>query len=314
MKVLVTGGLGHIGSRLITVLAKREDIELVRILDNLYTERYCSLFNLPAEKKIEFIEGDVRNEEDVELAMKNMDIVFHLAAITDPAKSFEIPRLTEEVNLIGTKKVIQQALKYRVKKVIYPSTTSVYAPSSGIAIENCSFEEYKPQSPYAKFKLLGEREVIELAKDNNLKTVILRLGTIYGPSIGMRFHTAVNKFIFLACTKRPLTVWEGVLTQRRPYLYIEDAISAFIFMMDNEVDNGGIFNVVTENATVEEIIEIIKEFIPTLIIKFVKSPFSHQFSYFTDDTKIRKLGFLPKGNLRKGIKATIDLFKGISIQ
>ena len=82
MRILVTGGLGHIGSQLIRDLAILNDIELIRILDNLSTQRYCSLFNLPSGVKWEFLQGDVRSREDLEQATKDIDIVFHLAATT----------------------------------------------------------------------------------------------------------------------------------------------------------------------------------------------------------------------------------------
>ncbi len=314
MNVLVTGGLGHIGSKLIKDLSNSDDIGFIRILDNLSTQRYCSLFNLPENVRYEFIEGDIRNEHDMVEAMRDIDIVFHLAAITDAPSTFNIPKLTEEVNFIGTKNVVECALKSNVKKIIYPSTTSVYGPTTGIAVEDCRLEEYKPASPYAKFKLLGETEIIKASKENGLDGVVLRFGTIYGASAGIRFHTAINKFIFLACTNRPITVWEDALDQKRPYLDISDAIRAFMFMMEKNSGCGEIFNVITENATVREVIDILRIFTPNVRIAFTKSPILNQTSYFTDDSKIRKLGFMPEGNMTEGIRKTIELLKNLKVK
>lgn len=311
MNVLVTGGLGHIGSRLIRDLNELGGIELVRILDNLSTQRYCSLLNLPTRVKYEFIEGEIRNKEDLKKSMKDIDIVFHLAAITNAPMTFKIPDMTKEVNFIGTKNVVQAALKAGVKKFLYPSTTSVYGPTSGVAREDCKPEDYRPASPYAEYKLKGEEEVLRACRENDLDSVVARFGTIYGPSIGMRFHTAVNKFIFLACTGRPLTVWEDALDQKRPYLYLPDAIRAFFFLMEKGRGKGEVFNVLTENATVRDLVDAIRSFISDAKITFTKSPLLNQLSYYTDDSKIRRLGFRPTGNLRKGIRETIEVLKGL---
>ena len=130
----------------------------------------------------------------------------------------------------------------------------------------------------------------------------------------MRFHTAVNKFVFLACTNRPITVWEDAFDQKRPYLDISDAIGAFIFMMEKNRGRGEVFNVVTENMTVREVTDIIRTFIPNHRITFTKSPILNQMSYFTDDSKIRKIGFITRGNMRDGIRKTIEMLKSLNAQ
>lgn len=309
MNILVTGGLGHIGSRLIRDLSQVKGVELVRIMDNLSSQRYCSLFGLPTNIKYEFIEGDIRKREDLDLVIKDVDVVFHLAAITDAPQTFTMRKLTREVNFLGTRNTVSSALNSGVKKFIYPSTTSVYGPTDGVAREDCRRRDYKPASPYAHFKWLGENEVIRTCKEDGLDAVVLRLGTIFGPSIGMRFHTAVNKFIFQACTDQPITVWDTALDQKRPYLYLPDAIRAFFFMMEKGRGSGEVFNVVTANLTVREVVDTIKIYVPNLCIAFTKSPLLNQMSYYTDDTKIRKLGFQPEGSLMKGLKKQLTISK-----
>src|SRR3990167_2340394 len=111
LRFLVTGGLGHIGSKLIREYAKREDIELIRILDNLSTQRYPSLFDLPkTHVRFEFIEGDITDAEKVAEAVKNIDVVLHFAAITDAREAMKIPEETERINLAGTKIVLEAAI------------------------------------------------------------------------------------------------------------------------------------------------------------------------------------------------------------
>ncbi len=311
MKVLVTGGLGHLGSKLLRELSMIKKIELVRVLDNLSSQRFPSLFDLPKNIQYEFIEGDVRRRDDINLAMKNIDVVYHLAAITDAVSSFRNQKITRSVNYLATKKVIKGAIRANVGRLIYPSTTSVYGPINDVAKEDCRLEEYKPASPYGKYKLLGESEVLAGYKKNGLDVTVLRLGTVYGPSIGMRFHTAVNKFVFQACNGLPLTVWTNAIDQKRPYLHIDDAMSIFKFMFEKGRGTGEVYNVLSQNATVREVIEIINQFIVGLKINYTESPMINQLSFYTDDTKIRKLGFKPQGNLNNGIGRTIMILNGI---
>jgi UDP-glucose 4-epimerase len=307
-KVLITGGLGHIGSKLIQEYAKREDIKEICILDNLSTQRYCSLFNLPENKRYTFIEGDIFNEKELEQAIQGADIVIHLAAITDAPSTISNSKETFRINLEGTKKVIQAAVKAKVKKFLFPSTTSVYGEAEGLVDEN--YDDYKPSSPYAESKLAAEKEVQNAWNEYGLNTNVLRLGTIYGTSIGMRFHTAVNKFIYLACMKKPLTVWENALDQKRPYLGLNDCIRAFDFIEING-EPGEVYNILTTNYTVRDIINTIKEFIPGVSVQLTKSPILNQKSYQVSNQKIINKGLVFKDNLSEEMGETIYLFKSI---
>jgi UDP-glucose 4-epimerase len=307
--ILITGALGHIGSRLIRELPKREDVGMIRILDNLSTQRYCSLFNLPENVKFEFLEGDIRNPEILEEATKGIDTIIHLAAITDAPSTIKNPELTFEVNLQGTRNVIAAAKNNGVKKFIIPSTTSVYGESDGIVDE--SFLDYKPQTPYAEAKLQSEREVISEGKQGKLETLVVRWGTIFGTSIGVRFHTAVNKFCYQAALNIPITVSNQALKGgRRPYLGINDAINSILFVKEKG-KSGELYNVVTENYKVLEVIDAIKQVIPNVKINLTESPILNQKFYETSKEKIRYLGFVTKDNLLDIVGETISLFKAI---
>jgi|SRR3989344_4755871 len=308
MKILVTGGLGHIGSKLIREYAKREDIELIRIIDNLLTQRYSSLFNLPTNKKYQFIEGDILNQEILKKALKDIDVVIHLAAITDAPSTLNKREETFKVNLEGTKLILEESAKVGIKKFLFPSTTSVYGEAQGLVNEEC--KDYKPSSPYAESKLEAEKLVKEAWKKIGLNTNVLRLGTIFGASPGMRFHTAVNKFVYQACLNKPLTVWENALNQKRPYLDLDDAISAFQFLEKQGVP-GELYNILTENYTVQEIIDSIKKQVPDVKIELTKSPILNQKSYHVSNDKIKSVGFQFKGNLSQAIKETKELFNAI---
>ena len=298
MKVVVTGALGHIGSSLIRQLKGADEIILV---DNLLTQRYASLFDLPENKKYKFILADVTRDDLTEI-FSGADYVIHLAAITDAETSHEKPAEVEQVNLEGTKRVAEACLKTG-SKLFFPSTTSVYGSQEKVVDEACT--ELKPQSPYAESKLAAEKYLAEKGKAG-LKFVICRFGTIFGWSVGMRFHTAVNKFIWQAVNGLPLSVWQTAWQQKRPYLDLNDCVSAVNFILKKDLFDGEIYNVLTSNFTVENIVEAIKKFIPDLKVDFVSSPIMNQLSYDVSDDKLKKVGFKPQGNLDKGIKDTIS--------
>ncbi len=313
MRILITGGLGHIGSKLIREYAKRQDIELIRILDNLSTQRYCSLFNLPykSDLKYEFVEGDINNINDVRKAVKNIDIVIHLASVTDAPSTINNPELTHKVIYEGTWNVLNASIHANVKKFLYPSTTSVYGEAEGIVDEYSNESFYKPASPYAEAKRKTEKLLEEIGKETGFPVIVLRKGTIFGTSIGMRFHTAINKFCWLAAMNKPLTVWDSALNSKRPYLGLNDCIRAYEFF-ENNGKIGEIYNVVTKNFEMREIIEAIKKIMPNVKIEITKSPLLNQKPYHVSSEKIKEEGFEFKDNLQEHIKETIDLFKAIS--
>jgi len=308
-KILVTGGLGHIGSELIRAYSRREDVQLVRILDNLSMQRYCSLFNLPQETHYEFIEGDINDPESLRKAIDDINAVIHLAAITDAPATIKIPEKTREVNLEGTRRVLEESQRQGVERLIFASTTSVYGETEGLVDER--FKDYKPATPYAEAKLAAERIVSEAGKSGKIDTRILRMGTIFGQTIGMRFHTAVNKFAYLAAMGKPLTVWKAAYEQKRPYLGIQDSIRGFQFLEQGNGKTGDVYNAVTKNYTVKEVIEAIRKFVPDVQITEVDSPIINQKSYEVDSTKIRTLGFEFRDNLEGLVQETLNLFAAI---
>ena len=132
----------------------------------------------------------------------------------------------------------------------------------------------------------------------------MRLGTIFGPSAGMRFHTAVNKFCFQASLNQPITVWKTAMDQYRPYLALLDACRAINFFI-SEGNDGGVFNVLTKNYTVRDILDSINNF-SEIEIEFVESKIMNQLSYFVSNSKIKSLGFEFAGDLNKEIKETFN--------
>jgi nucleoside-diphosphate-sugar epimerase len=185
------------------------------------------------------------------------------------------------------------------------STTSVYGSQAEVVDETC--QELDPQSPYADSKLRSELLLAELSRTSELKHITLRFGTIFGTSAGMRFHTAVNKFIWQAALGQPVTVWTTALDQRRPYLELGDAIRALCFVISNELFDGLTYNIVTFNATVRELLDTITAFVPDLEIKFVDTKIMNQLSYTVLSDKFCRRGFEFRGNLLSGVSESLGL-------
>ncbi len=303
--ILITGALGHIGSHLIRNLDK-SIAKNVLILDNLESRRYPSLYNLPKGFNFKFVQDDIL-AADFKKHLKGVWAVIHLAAITDAEGSFKIPEQVETVNFHGLKRVADACLRAKAR-LFYPSTTSIYGSQESRVDETC--QELRPQSPYAEAKLNSEKYLQGL-KDKGLKFSICRFGTIFGHSIGMRYDTAVNKFTWQAATGLPITVWKTAWKQKRPYLYLGDCVRAINFILKKDLFNGETYNVVTKNFTVEDVVKTIKKFVPKLAVSYVDSPVMNQLSYEVDDSKFRKLGFKPTGNLKKGIGEKTSSLKGI---
>lgn len=303
MKIVVTGALGHIGSALIRQLPLHfPDAEIV-MLDNMMTQRYASLFDLPAVGRYRFLEADVRSI-DLRPVVEGAHAVVHLAAITDAAGTFDRAAELEANNFDATTK-IAAACQNAGARLIHLSSTSVYGTQNDVVSEDCSAEELKPQSPYATTKLKEEELVQSLAKSRDLRAIVFRFGTIFGASPGMRYHTAVNKFCWQAVMKKPLSIWRSAYEQKRPYLDLFDAIRAIAFVIRHDLFDGRVYNVLTLNSTVREIVECIREFVPDVQLSFVNSPIMNQLSYEVSCQRFKDLGYAFAGDIRRGIGETV---------
>jgi UDP-glucose 4-epimerase len=303
-RVLITGALGHIGSKLIRTLPTSVECEII-MMDDMLTQRYGSLYDLPSQYKYNFIEGDIL-KCDLNDLFKGVTHVIHLAAITTAASSFNNQQEVENVNYIGTNKVIDACIANKCK-LIFLSTTSIYATENNVVDENCSLVELNPQSPYAESKYKSELRLNEY-KDK-LDFVILRLGTIFGSSIGMRFHTAVNKFCWQAVMGLPLTVWKTAYKQKRPYLDLDDAVRSIAFIIEKNLFGHEIYNVLTENFTVEDIIKTIEAYVNTVKIDYVEADIMNQLSYDVSNEKFKKTGFTFRGNKETSIAKVVGMLK-----
>ena len=305
MKILITGGLGHIGSYLLENIDKIKFIKKIYIIDNLSTNRYCSLFNLPkTNKKIYFYQNDLSLKNALK-NFKKVDVVLNLASLTDAEGSLKIKNKIYRNNL-GIFDNILRYCKKNSSKLIHISSTSVYGEQRGLVDENC--EKLKPKSPYAEIKVKEEN----ILKKNKISFVSYRFGTISGVSKGMRFHTAINKFCLYSVLGKPLPIWKSMMNKPRPYLSLRDAFKVIKFTIENNFFNNETFNILSENLTLKKIIGYFKKYKKTIKIKYEKSKLVNQYSYRVSNEKFTRKALLLKSNIYHDIKFTLKMFRNIS--
>lgn len=276
--VLITGGLGHIGSYLMRNLPKEYHLTVV---DDLSTQMYCSLFNYFREP-FTFIEKSFYDLTADELF--GFDVVIHLAARTDAAASV---RGVSDLFEINHEKAA--AFFHRINPetlVILPSTTSVYGTSVDVVTEDTP-DSLHPQSPYAESKLLCEADL----RNYHPNSIIYRFGTIFGMAPGARFHTAINSFCWRASHGQPIVIWRENYEHVRPYLGIGDALRAFIFGIENDSLPRETYNVLSLNVKLSDIVHIVQEIVPSTLVRFVDSPLTNQHTYTVSSAKIASHGF-----------------------
>ena len=194
-------------------------------------------------------------------------------------------------------------------RLIHLSSTSVYGKQTDLVDENCEKKYLKPQSPYAKIKILEEN--ILKKKTKLIKYNTFRFGTIAGTSKGIRFHTAVNSFCLNAALGEKIKVYKTALNQFRPYLSLNDAFKLFKFCTEKDFFENDIYNVVSNNFTVNQIINKIKKYKKNVKITYVNSAIMNQLSYHVDKKKLSNKGLFLNSSLDRDIANTLNLFKNI---
>ncbi|MGQ4876451.1 MAG: NAD-dependent epimerase/dehydratase family protein, partial [Promethearchaeia archaeon] len=304
--VLVIGGGGYIGSRLVFLLSKNN--YNVRVLDNFIWEK--SLIKKFEEfNNIEVIVGDILDESIILESLKDIDAVCHLAAIVgDPSCGLDF-KMTMATNYLSTV-TIANACKYlQINRFIFASTCSVYGASDKDILLN-EESELNPVSTYARTKLEAENAILSMIDGNFLPT-ILRKATVFGYSDRMRFDLLINLLTAKAYYKNEITIFGG--KQWRPFIHCDDVALAYLKVLESPIEKvgGQIFNVGknSENYTIEAIGNIIKKCIPDAEI-IVYEDIRDNRNYRVDFSKAKKvLNFNPNWTVELGVKQLIEKFK-----
>jgi UDP-glucose 4-epimerase len=239
MKYAVTGGAGFIGSHLVKKLVERGDEVIV--IDNLNTGKKQNIEKI--SKKIDFFEVDIRDFSAIEDILKNIDGVFHEAALASVQDSFRIPDEFFDVNVNGTENIFKIAKKLGIK-VVYASSSSVYGNPISIPIKEN--DDKNPFNPYAKTKLEDDKLAEKYAK-NGLKVIGLRYFNVFGPRQSKEYAGVIKLFLErIQQGLSPLINGDGL--QVRDFVYVDDVVNANILAMESDID-GEFFNIGT-NSTV----------------------------------------------------------------
>lgn len=308
MNILITGACGHIGSYVVHNLYKIPKVKKAVLIDNFKSNRFNSLFNVNQKNNIDFYQRDLNDNNSLK-DIKNIDIVIHCASMTNAEKSFGKRKQEMFSNNINCLNTVIAFCKNKKAKLIHISSTSVYGKQAKIVDENCEKKFLKPQSPYAKIKIMEEN----ILKKNSkyIKYNTFRFGTIAGVSNGMRFHTAVNSFCFNAAIGEDIKVYKTAINQYRPYLSLKDAFKLFKFCIEKNFFENDIFNALSGNFTVKQIINKIKKYKKNTKISFVTSTIMNQLSYHVDKKKLNEKGLKLNADITDDIKDTLSLLKGL---
>lgn len=299
MNILVTGGLGHLGSNFTRNISIPCSLSVV---DNLLTQRYCSLFNVGRHMSFSDKGMADLSEED----LRGIDVIVHFAAIADAVGSLYAKELVQRTNVTETEALIDLAQRSGVGLFVFPSTTSVYGGPAPVMFEDDE-SNIEPQSPYAESKVVVEKYL----RQSRMNHVIVRFGTIFGFSQGMRFHTAINKFCYQAALGKELTLWQSHLDLIRPYLGLNDCLQALEMVISKPEMWNQTYNVVTSDYGLREVVDCIRQ-VKEVGVKLCESPLPSQASYRTSVDKISSFGFSPRDDLKTEVSRMMDVFSGVS--
>ena len=238
MKYVVTGGAGFIGSHLTEQLIKKGDI--VTVIDNLNTGKEKNLELV--KEKIEFVKGSILDTKLLEEITKNVDGVFHQAALASVQDSFTKPDEYYDVNINGTENIFKLSKKYEFK-VVYASSSSVYGNPTRIPTKES--DDKNPINPYAKTKLKAEELATQYSK-MGISVIGLRYFNVFGKRQSKEYAGVIKLFLERIRDKLPPKV-NGDGAQSRDFVHVDDVVNANIMSMNSDVTHE-FFNVGTNSS------------------------------------------------------------------
>lgn len=303
MRVLITGGAGFIGSHIAEYFQGKAE---VRILDNLRTGHKRNLAGLD----VEFIEGSIMDRALLEKAVKDVDYVFHLAAMISVPESMQKPVECVHLNAEGTLNVLEAAANAKVKKLCFSSSAAIYGDNPECPKRETMLPE--PKSPYAVTKLDGEYYCHMFTQEGRLQTACMRYFNVFGPrqDPNSAYAAAVPIFTAKAVAGEPVKVF-GDGEQTRDFIYVKDIVAANVFMATH--DFTGVYNVAYgKRITINDLVGKIKGIVgsESKVEYLPERPGDVKHSLAAID-KLLATGFRPSSDFDTGLAATIEYFKNL---
>ena len=304
-KVVVTGGLGFIGSHLVEKLS--ED-NLVVIIDDQSTGNIENIkhFNI---SKIDTTLGDITSI-NLEEIFDGADYVFHEAAVTSVQKSVDDPFISNKVNITGTLKVLEAAKNTNVKKVVLASSSAVYGDTESLPLSED--DPVNPLSPYAVGKTTGELYCNVFSEIYGLPTISLRYFNVFGPRQDPKsqFAAVIPIFIDIILKKEsPIIYGDG--EQSRDFVSVKNVVAANIMAAESKLT--GAFNIgLGKSTTINQLFSMIKEIIGIDIQPIYEKERPGDIKYsLADISKAKSLGYDPKADFKEELKETVEWFKKV---
>jgi UDP-glucose 4-epimerase len=315
MKILITGGAGFVGSHLCEKYTKEG--HPVICLDNFMSGNLTNVRHLLDYRNFKLVKGDIMDFDLLEKIMRDVDIVFHLAAQIHVDKSYIEPKLTYEVNVLGTQNVLEVARLYDAKKVIYASTSEVYG--SG---EFCPMGENHPLNalhPYGASKIAADRMCYAYIQTYGMNISIIRLFNIFGPrQRDVGYGGVISIFTRRILSNIPPIIY-GDGMQTRDYTYIKDAIRAYDLVLNHnkpitEPINFGTGKEVSIIDLADKIIDLCGKKGEIKSVQ-VEPRIGEVKRLIADATKAKDLlGWEPSYNLEEGLKEFIQWYKNYGFE
>jgi len=312
MDVLVTGGCGYIGSRLVPLLRAEDAVDRVVVLDSLSTGSPRALLGTLGgdggqDDGVDFRRGDVREYGDVESATRGVDRVVHLAAITGASSTHDRRAETVAVNRDGTENVLTAAGKLGVESVVFASSCNIYGRATSTDIDETT--EPDPINPYAEAKAEAEGLLADACEEFGMDGTALRMSTNYGYAPGVRFNLVVNHFVFRALTGRPLTVY-GDGSNWRPFVHVADAARAYAHAaLDPDDWPAPVYNVGSDagNYRIADVADVVREEVGPVDVTYLEDEHPGP-SYHVNFDRLDETGFETEWTLREGVRDLADRF------
>ncbi|MDE3259254.1 MAG: SDR family oxidoreductase [Gemmatimonadota bacterium] len=309
MNCLITGGAGFIGSNLVKSLIS--DGNNVRVLDNFSTGTRKNV--RPFLSEIDLVEGDLRCYHVVHRAAKDVDFIFHLAALASVPRSIKNPVATNEVNVDGTLNVLNAALTNGVRRVIFASSSSTYGdhPARSLREDMPS----RPISPYGVSKLAGEKYCQVFTSIHGLETVCLRYFNVFGPAQdgSSEYAGVVAKFITAILQGRKVSV-HGRGNQTRDFTYVDNVVQGNLLAAKTKNVAGEVFNIAYGAQTsINEVLAHLQQLTGSPVEVARQRIRAGDIRHSQADIgKARELlGYSPSVNVAEGLERSLKWYTGI---
>lgn len=309
-KVLVTGAGGFIGSHLTEKLSA-SGYEVKAFVHYNSRNSWGWLESSKCKERIEVISGDIRDADIVRYAMRDIEMVFHLAALIGIPYSYHSPEAYVETNIKGSLNILQAAKDLGVKKVIHTSTSEIYGTAQSVPIMEAHL--VNPQSPYAATKAAADFLALSFYRSFNMPVAVIRPFNTYGPRQSARavIPTIITQILY---GKKKIKL--GALTPTRDLTYVEDTVDGFIRIGECLESIGEVINLGSNSEiSIGDLAKLISKYL-NCDIKIDseqerKRPVKSEVERLrADNTKAKRiLNWTPKYTLEKGLKNTIAWFK-----